>query len=106
MATKKASDSVTGRYPSVCNKVVRPGRAYAAWMFSTVSRFCNIHFITRFNGAFYSDLLWWNTFLQCWNGLNIWHHPTLPPTLDFQRQILGVPPPMLMFLVAHFNIQI
>ena len=42
-----------------------------------------MHFITRLNVAFRSDLLWWYAFLQSWNGLSILHHPTLFALPDF-----------------------
>jgi len=42
-----------------------------------------MHFITRLNVAFCSDLLWWYAFLQSWNGLSILHHPALPVLPDF-----------------------
>jgi len=42
-----------------------------------------MHFITRLNVAFCSDLLWWYAFLQSWNGLSILCHPALPDFLAY-----------------------
>jgi len=64
-------------------KVVRPGRAFVSQMYSQASKLRKMHFITRLNVAFRSDLLWWYAFLQSWNGLNILHHPALPALPDF-----------------------
>ena len=64
-------------------KVIRPGRAFVARMYSTAAKLRKMHFITRLNVAFRSDLLWWHTFLQSWNGLNILCHPAFPANPDF-----------------------
>ena len=46
-------------------------------MYSTVAKSCEMHFIIRLNRSFRSDLLWWHTFLQYWNGLSILRHPAV-----------------------------
>ena len=66
-------------------KVVRPGRAFVSRMYSTAAKLHEMHFIARLNTSFRSDLLWWHTFLQSWNGLGILRHPTVS-YLDFCAQ--------------------
>jgi len=43
-------------------------------MYSTAAK---MHFITRLNTSFRSDLLWWNIFLQAWNGFSILRYPAV-----------------------------
>ena len=45
-----------------------------------------LHFITRLNKTFRSDLFWWHIFLQSWNSFSILHHPILLTTPDFVAQ--------------------
>ena len=52
-------------------KVVRPGRSFVSRMYSTAAKLREMYYITRLNKAFRSDLFWWHTFLQSWNGLSI-----------------------------------
>ena len=54
-----------------------------AQMYATASKLRKMHFSTRLNRNFRSDLLWWCTFLQSWNGLSILCHPSLSFTPDF-----------------------
>ena len=42
-----------------------------------------MHFSTRLNRDFRTDLLWWHTFLQSWSGLSILRHSSLSFTPDF-----------------------
>ena len=52
-------------------------------MYVTASKLRKMHFSTRLNRSFRSDLLWRYTFLQSWNGLSILRHPSLSFTQDF-----------------------
>ena len=71
-------------------KVVHPGRALVTRMYSTAARLRKIHFITRLNLSFQSDLLWWHTFLQAWNGFSILRHPSIShPELRAQTNASG-----------------
>ena len=45
-----------------------------------------MHFLTRLNKEFRSDLMWWHTFLQLWNGLSMLRHPALRTTSDLSIQ--------------------
>ena len=52
-------------------KVVCHGRAFVSRMYSTAAKLRKLHFNTRLNVEFHSDLCWWHTFLADWNGLRL-----------------------------------
>ena len=81
-ATKREILSLVGTLQHA-TKVVRPRRAFVARMYATASKLCKVHFSTRLNRDFRSDLLWWHTFLQLWNGLSILRHSRLSFTPNF-----------------------
>jgi len=58
-------------------KLVRSGRAFVARMYSTAAKLRKMHFVTRLNTLFRSDLLGSHTFLQDWNGFSILRHPAV-----------------------------
>ena len=49
---------VYGQHPSSC-------------MYSTASKVKELHFYTRLNASFRSDVCWWHTFLGSWNGFSL-----------------------------------
>ena len=67
-------------------KVVRPGRTSVARMYVTAAKLQKMHFLTRLNKEFRSDLMWWHTFLQLWNRLSMLRHPALRTTSDLSIQ--------------------
>ena len=67
-------------------KVVRPGRSFVSRMYATAAKLREMHYITRLNKAFQSDLYWWYIFLQSWNGLSILRHPSVPSHPNFCSQ--------------------
>ena len=72
-------------------KVVRPGRAFVSRMYSTAAKLRQMHFTTRLNKSFRSDLLWWHTFIQSWNGFSILRHPAVShPDVYAQTDASGV----------------
>ena len=72
-------------------KVVCPGRAFVARMYSTAAKLRKMHFTTRLNKSFRSDLLWWYTFLQSWNGFSLLRHPAIShPDFYAQTDASGV----------------
>jgi len=75
-ATKRQILSLVGTLHHA-TKVVRAGRAFVSRMYSTAARLHKMHYLTRLNRSFRSDLLWWNTFLQAWNGFSILRHPAV-----------------------------
>ena len=52
-------------------KVVHCGRAFVSRMYATAAKLREMHFHTRLNAEFRSDLCWWHTFLTEWNGLSL-----------------------------------
>ena len=68
------------------SKVVRPGRTFTARMYSTAARVKQLHHFTRLNQVFCSDLLWWHTFINSWNGLSFLHLAQHQPNFNYQIQ--------------------
>ena len=55
-------------------KVIRCGGTFVTRLYATAAKIKEMHFYTRFNAEFCSDLMWWHAFIQAWNGLSILHH--------------------------------
>ena len=73
-ATKREILSLVGLLQHA-TKVVRCGRTFVGRMYAAAAKVKKLHFFTRLNREFRSDLMWWHTFVQAWNGLSILHHP-------------------------------
>ena len=73
-ATKREILSLVGTLQHA-SKVVRPGRTFVSCMYATAAKLRKMHYITRLNTAFRSDLFLWHTFLGSWNGKSVLHHP-------------------------------
>ena len=73
-ATKREVLSLVGTLQHA-SKVVRPGRTFVSRMYATAAKLLKMHYITRLNTAFRSDLFLWHTFLGLWNGKSVLHHP-------------------------------
>ena len=52
-------------------KVLRCGRTFVGRMYTAAAKVRKLHFYTRLNREFCSDVIWWHTFVQAWNGLSI-----------------------------------
>ena len=76
-ATKREILSLVGLLQHA-TKVVRCGRTFVARMYATAAKVKELHFFTRLNRDFRSDIAWWHTFIQCWNGLSMLHHLQSP----------------------------
>ena len=63
--------------PPTCYKC---GRTFVAWLYAAAAKIREMHFYTRLNSEFRSDLMWRYTFVQTCNGLSILHHI---PLTDF-----------------------
>ena len=68
-------------------KVVRCGRAFVSRMYAVAAKLRELHFYTKLNVVFRSDLCWWHTFLTDWNGYSLlrwddsfWAHDQLMQT--------------------------
>ena len=73
-ATKRDILSLVGLLQHA-SKVVRPGRTFMARMYSIAARVKELHYFTRLNKEFRSDLYWWHIFINKWNGLSFLHSP-------------------------------
>ena len=69
-ATKREILSLVGLLQHAA-KVVRPGRTFVQRMYSTAMKVRELDYFTRMNRDFRSDLHWWHTFLQDWNGVSL-----------------------------------
>ena len=52
-------------------KIVRSGRTFLSRMYQAAAKLQELHFYTRLNKEFTSDLCWWDLFLESWNGLSL-----------------------------------
>ena len=66
-ATKREILSLVGLLQHA-TKVVRPGRSFLSRMYGTAVRVPELHYFTRLNKEFRSDLTRWHLFLEGWNG--------------------------------------
>ena len=88
-ATKRDILSLVGLLQHA-TKVVKCGRTFTARMYATAAKVKELHYYTRLNKEFRSDLAWWHAFVQHWNGLSILHTPSLSPSqLTIQTDASG-----------------
>ena len=79
-ATKRKILSLVGQLQHATT-VVRYGRTFTSRMYATAAKVKKLHYYTRLNVQFCSDLAWWYTFLRHWNGLSILcNSSTVSPT--------------------------
>lgn len=71
----KDLQSLTGKLQHAC-KVVQPGRTFLRRMFELLKGTNKKHRFVRLNTSFRSDLLWWLTFLESWNGVAMLEVPS------------------------------
>ena len=62
--------SLVGKLQHAC-KVVRPGRTFLRRMFKLLKGTRRHQQFIRLNAAFRSDLTWWHSFLEHWNGMSM-----------------------------------
>ena len=60
--------SLIGQLQHAC-RVVRPGRTFLRRMIDLLSSVKGMDHWARLNAGFRSDLLWWDLFLESWNGV-------------------------------------
>ena len=88
-ATKREILSLVGLLQHA-TKVVKCGRTFTARMYATAAKVKELHYYTRLNKEFRSDLAWWHAFVQHWNGLSILHPLNLSPSqLTIQTDASG-----------------
>lgn len=77
--TKRELLSLIGQLQHAC-RVVRPGRTFLRRMITLSTHPKELHHHVRLNAAFRSDLQWWASFLEEWNGVSMMSQdPRLPP---------------------------
>ena len=64
---KRDLESLVGKLQHAC-KVVKPGRTFLRRMFELLRGVAEKYHHIRLSNAFRSDLRWWHTFLNAWNG--------------------------------------
>jgi len=69
-ATKRKILSLVAQLQNA-TKVIRCGHTLISRMYATAAKVKKLHYYTRLNMQFRSDLAWWHTFLHHWNGLSI-----------------------------------
>ena len=74
----KDLQSLVGKLQHAC-KVVRPGRTFLRRMFDLLKGVPRRQRFIRLNTAFRSDLAWWGTFMEGWNGISMVPNPDAPP---------------------------
>ena len=89
-ATKKEILSLVGLLQHA-TKVVRCGRTFVSRMYWTAARVRELSFFVRLNRDFRSDVYWWHTFLNNWNGLSFLRHMSTvhPPDHRIQTDASG-----------------
>ena len=67
---------VTGTLWMLCHaKVVRSGRTFLRRMFELLKGTSKKQHFIHLNTSFHSDLMWWNLFLESWNGISMLEDP-------------------------------
>ena len=69
-ATKREILSLIGIL-QYATKIVRSGKTFLSRMYQTAAKLRELHFYTRLNIEFRSNLRWWDMFLESWNGLSL-----------------------------------
>ena len=67
---KTELQSLAGKLQHAC-KVVRPGRSFLRRVFEQLKGTHHNHHHIRLNRAIRSDLIWWDLFLDSWNGVSL-----------------------------------
>lgn len=68
--TRKDLESLVGKLAHA-SQVVQPGKTFMRRMFELLAGTRSAHHHIRLSKAFRSDLQWWATFLEAWNGITM-----------------------------------
>ena len=81
---KKELLSLIGSLSHACTVIV-PGHIFMRWLITTSCRAKNLSHWIRLDAEFRSDLAWWSSFLDKWNGRSMMevHAPSWNPTVEF-----------------------
>ena len=72
---KKELESLIGRL-SHASRVVKPGKTFMRRLFEALSGARRSHHLIRLGAAVRSDILWWHTFIDGWNGVSLIPNPS------------------------------
>ena len=70
--TRSDLESLVGKLAHACT-VVQPGKTFMRRMFELLGAFRRADHPISLRAPFRSDLLWWSTFLDSWNGVSMLH---------------------------------
>ena len=68
--TREELESLIGKLNHAC-KVVRPGKTFMRRMFELLTGTRRAHYYVHLSTAMLSDLRWWATFMEEWNGASL-----------------------------------
>ena len=90
--TRRELESLIGSLNHAC-KVIRPGRSFLRRIIDLLHRASlgiarRAHHHIRLNREFRSDVLWWKTFAEEWNGISVWKRGD-QPTIEFASDASG-----------------
>lgn len=85
-ATKREILSLVGVLQHA-TKVVKCGRTFLSRMYTTAAKLRELHFYTRLDKGFRSDLGWWDVFLVTWNGISLLQCACSPLTSNYDHSI-------------------
>ena len=77
LCTQKELESFIGKL-AYAAKVVQPGKTFMRRMFELLGGARRSHHHIRLNTSFQSDVLWWDAFLESWNGISMIHSGQQP----------------------------
>ncbi len=87
--TRRELESLIGLLCHACS-VVRPGRRFLRALLNLLPVAKKPHHHIRLNEAFKSDIQWWRSFLELWNGVSIiTSGPANPPELQLWSDASG-----------------
>ena len=67
--SRRELQSLTGKLQHIC-KVVKPGRSFLRRMLELLRGIGKAHHQVCLNYSFRSNLVWWDAFLESWNGVS------------------------------------
>ena len=70
--TRSELESLVGKLAHACT-VVQPGKTFMRRMFELLGAFRRANHPISLRATFRSDLMWWATFLEPWNGVSMIH---------------------------------
>lgn len=70
LCTRQELESLVGRLAQA-SRVIRPGKTFMRRLFELLAGTRRAHHHIRLNLSFRSDIQWWSTFMDSWNGISM-----------------------------------